>query len=375
MLLTETIKLKLNKEQKKLVITAMKTYISAVNDLVKLGASGVSITKFSSKDVHVGLPSAVRTQIAQDARSILKKHYKKCHQVVIKNRKRRFDEKKKAPKLPVVKKPCCYWNNQNFKLVTENDVTYLNFPVMINGKSTRISVRMIITDRQRELLENRHLGTMRIVFKSNKLVAQITYEKEEPMFIGNKTMGVDLGIKVPAVSYTSDGHIKFYGNGRKNKYIRRHFAYLRKKLQNKKRIKEVKRISNKEQRIMKDIDHKISRAIVDEAIKRNVDTIKLEQLSNIRSTTRKSRENNHSLHTWSFYRLASYIEYKAALVGIKVAYVNPAYTSQKCPVCGNLNHAEDRNYGCQCGHKSHRDIVGAKNICMSTEIVGKRLSA
>lgn len=375
MLLTETIKLKLNKEQKQLVISAMKSYIAAVNDLVKLGASGVSIAKFSSKDVNADLPSCVRAQIAQDARSILKKHYKKCRQTVVKNRKRRLDEKKKAPKLSIVKKPCCYWNNQNFKLVIENDITYLVFPIMINGKSTRISVRMIITERQKELLKNKHLGTMRIVFKSNSLVAQITYEQEEPMLTGDKTMGVDLGIKVPAVSYTSDGHVKFYGNGRKNKYMRRHYAYLRKKLQGKKLMKEVKRINNKEQRIMKDLDHKISRAIVDEAIKQNVDTIKLEQLANIRSTTRKSRENNHSLHTWSFYRLASYIEYKARLAGITVVYVNPAYTSQKCPICGNLNHADDRNYECQCGHKSHRDIVGAKNICMSTEIVGNRLSA
>ena len=355
--------------------------MGSVNELVALANSGVPIAKFSSKDVNAELPSAVRNQIAKDVRSIIKKHYKECHKAVLENRKlekRGSDKRIFAPKLPVVKRRCCYWNNQNFCISKDvfktDDTIYLSFPVMIDGKCTRIRVRTSMEKRQYELLKNKHLGTMRIVFKNGKLVAQITYETEEPLPRGNNTMGVDLGIKVPAVSF-ANGKVKFYGNGRQNKYMRRHYAYLRKKLQGKKKIKAVKRINNKEQRIMKDIDHKISRAIINEAVKRNVNTIKLEQLQNIRSSTRTSRKNNHSLHTWSFYRLTQFIEYKAALAGIKVVYVNPAYTSQRCPVCGSMHHAEDRKYVCTCGYKSHRDIVGARNICASTEIVGKRLSA
>lgn len=64
---------------------------------------------------------------------------------------------------------------------------------------------------------------------------------------------------------------------------------------------------------MKDIDHKISREIVNTAKKHKAKVIKLERLENIRSTTRTSRKNNPSLHTWSFYRLAQYIDYKANL--------------------------------------------------------------
>jgi len=183
-------------------------------------------------------------------------------------------------------------------------------------------------------------------------------------------MGVDLGIKCPAVSHISDGSVKFYGNGRKNKYMRRHYKYLRRRLQKAKRPKAIERINNKEKRIMKDIDHKLSHDIIETAVAHNVKTIKIERLANIRSTTRTSRKNNHSLHTWSFYRLAQYIEYKAKLAGIKVEYVNPAYTSQTCPVCGNIHHANDRNYTCKCGFHIHRDLLGAMNICNSTEYVG-----
>ena len=247
---------------------------------------------------------------------------------------------------------------------------------MINGKSKRISVFAKLTDRQKALFSDAKLGTMRIVTKNHTLVAQIVYEVAEPELRTEGTiMGIDLGIKCPAVSYCSDGSVKFYGNGRKNKYMRRYYAYLRKKLQTSKKMKAVKRINDKEQRIMRDIDHKISYDIVKEAVAHNVKVIKLEQLSNIRSTTRKSRKNNHSLHTWSFYRLAQFIEYKAKLAGISVEYVNPAYTSQTCPVCGHVHHANDRNYTCECGFHIHRDLLGAMNIENSTEFVGDRQTA
>ena len=126
---------------------------------------------------------------------------------------------------------------------------------------------------------------------------------------------------------------------------------------------------------MKDIDHKLSREIVNIAKKHKAKVIKLEQLENIRSTTRTSRKNNPSLHTWSFYRLAQYIEYKAKLAGIEVEYVDPAYTSQKCPQCGNIHHAKDRKYICKCGYHTHRDLLGAINICNSTKYIGNRCIA
>ena len=135
--------------------------------------------------------------------------------------------------------------------------------------------------------------------------------KEDAASSNNNVMGVDLGIKCPAVSYCPDESVKFYGNGRKNKYIRRHYNNLRKRFQKAKKPKVVLKINNKEQRIMKDIDHKLSREIVNTAKTHDVSVIKLERLQNIRSTTRTSRKNNHSLHTWSFYRLAQFIEYKA----------------------------------------------------------------
>lgn len=100
-----------------------------------------------------------------------------------------------------------------------------------------------------------------------------------------------------------------------------------KKLQSSKKMKVMKRINDKEQHIMCDMDHKLSHDIIKTAVTHNAKVIKLEQLSNIRSAARTSRKNNHSLHAWSFYILAQFIKYKVKLSGISVEYVNSAYTS------------------------------------------------
>ena len=370
MQLSETVKLYMTREQKSLVVMAMNKYISTVNSLISVATSGTSISKYTTADVNASLPSALTNQCIRDAKSIVNKYNKDCRKASAKNKKlarQRSNITIKEPIVPVLKRPCCYVNNQNFK-IRDNCI---EFPVLINGKSKRISIRTSMTDKQKQIFANTKFGTMRIVYKDNKIVAQIVYEVAEPGYTDDgNVMGVDLGIKCPAVSYISDGSVKFYGNGRKNKYMRRHYKYLRKKLGKAKKTDAIKRINNKEQRIMKDIDHKLSREIVHTATAHGVSVIKMEQLANIRSTTRTSRKNNHSLHTWSFYRLAQFIEYKAKLAGIKVEYVNPAYTSQKCPVCGNVHHANDRKYICKCGFHTHRDILGAMNIRNSTEYVG-----
>ena len=370
MQLSETVKLYMRKEQKSLFNMAMNEYINTVNSLVSVAVNGVSISKYTTADVNANLPSALINQCIRDAKSVIKKYNKAVRQVSVKNKKLTEQGSAvpvKGPAVPVLKRPCCYINNQNFKVRDD----CIEFPVLINGKSKRMAVRTLMTDKQRELFANSKLGTMRIVCKGDKIVAQIVYESAEPEFSDDgNVMGIDLGIKCPAVSYISDGSVKFYGNGRKNKYMRRHYKYLRRKLQKAKHPEAVERINNKEQRIMKDIDHKLSHSIIETAVLHDVKVIKLERLANIRSTTRTSRKNNHSLHTWSFYRLAQYIEYKAKLAGIKVEYINPAYTSQTCPVCGNVHHANDRNYTCKCGFHIHRDLLGAMNICNSTEYVG-----
>lgn len=65
--------------------------------------------------------------------------------------------------VPILKKPCCYINNQNFK-IHDN---FMDFPEMINGKSKRIFIKTKMSDKQKSIFSLSKLGTMRIVVKGN----------------------------------------------------------------------------------------------------------------------------------------------------------------------------------------------------------------
>jgi putative transposase len=238
-----------------------------------------------------------------------------------------------------LKKPVAIWNNQNYAI----KYGYLSFPVWMNGKSTRILVKAILTDYQLDLLTNK-LGTLRITKKGGKYIAQVAVNIEEKPVINGQVMGIDLGLKIPAVAVVANGKTNFFGNGRQNKFIKRKHRSARRKLGKLKKLAAIKKRDNKEQRWMKDQDHQVSRQLVNFAKENQVSVIRLEKLSGIRQTARTSRKNEKNLHTWSFYRLAQYLAYKTKLEGIKVEYVNPEYTSQTCPVCGTRNKAKDRNY-------------------------------
>ena len=74
MILTTSLKLELNSSDEHILRAEMEKYIACVNSLVALHLSGVSIQKFSSKDVVAELPAAVKNQAIRDAKSVLQRY-------------------------------------------------------------------------------------------------------------------------------------------------------------------------------------------------------------------------------------------------------------------------------------------------------------
>ncbi|WP_257959315.1 RNA-guided endonuclease InsQ/TnpB family protein [Bacillus sp. V3-13] len=356
---TITVKIKLlpTKEQASILNVMSKEYIAVVNSLISEMVTEKKSTRKTTKDVPGNLPSTVKNQAIKDAKSVFSTKIKKSKYTIV----------------PVLQKPVCVWNNQNYSF----DSTHIHLPLMINGKVKKVPIRALLTDKHNRNLDllTHKLGTLRITKKSNKWIAQISVTIQTHENTGTKIMGVDLGLKVPAVVVTDDGKTRFFGNGRQNKYVKRAFKSKRRKLGKLKKLNAIVHLDDKEQRYMKDQDHKVSRAIVNFARDHHISVIRLEQLANIRQTARTSRKNEKNLHSWSFYRLSQFIEYKAKLMGIKVEYVNPAYTSQTCPKCSEKNKTSGRKYKCKCGFETHRDRVGAMNIRYAPVVGGNSQSA
>ena len=351
---TRPIRLYPTPEQGRLLMAHCMEYISTVNVLACALDADMLGDAASTKDFIASLPSAVKNQAIRDARSVFKRSLElDC--------------------LPVLKKPICQWNNQNWRM--ENGMLVL--PIYQSGKTQQ--VRIACADVP---LEGKP-GILRIKKKRGKWIADITLTQEKPAPSQEEgVMGLDLGIKVPAVAYVSGKGTRFFGKGRYQRYRRRRFYARRKKLQKAKKTRAVKKSRGKERRWMKNINHQLSRQIVNHAHALGVGTIKIETLQGIRKgTTRtsggaKARKNNRMKNSWSFYQLTLFITYKAERLGIKVEQVDPAYTSQECPACGARNKAQDRTYICtDCGWYGHRDSVGAINISRRAGLSDKRRGA
>ena len=173
------------------------------------------------------------------------------------------------------------------------------------------------------------------------------------------------------VDRNTTGHIAVVGSpvigkilklGKRAEHVHKKYRNMRKNLQKKDKYGKVKRTRKRESRIEKDINHKVSKKIVQEA-NQNGMGIKLEYLKGIREA-RSGRNFRYSMNSWSFYQLERMIEYKARLLGIPVVYVDPHNTSRECSRCGQIGNRSGKSFKCQCGHVDHADANASFNIAL-----------
>jgi len=185
---------------------------------------------------------------------------------------------------------------------------------------------------------------------------------EKPEMIPRTFIGVDLNttghIVVTANPYT--GKVEKFGKSAL--YVHQKYSNIRKHAQRKKNFRIIKQIKDREHRIVKDLNHKISKKLVEMAKTHNAELV-FEKLSGIRQTRKQHHSFKYALHSWSFYQLQQFVEYKAKLLGVPVVYVNPAYTSQDCSRCGARGNRIGKDFKCPtCGHVDHADVNAAFNI-------------
>ena len=219
--------------------------------------------------------------------------------------------------------------------------------------------------------ETYRFGTATLVFRHKRyfLHIPVTFEVDEccDPDICN-VVGINRGINFVIATYDSR-HQSGFVSGKVIKQKRGHYKNLRKQLQQvgtPSSRRRLKAIGQRENRWMQDVNHCVSKALVENNPKHTL--FVLEDLSGVRSATEKIRVKDRYVSvSWSFYDLEQKLIYKAMQHQDKVIKVNPAYTSQCCPVCGHTEKA-NRNkkihlFCCQnCGYKSNDDRIGAMNL-------------
>lgn len=98
--------------------------------------------------------------------------------------------------------------------------------------------------------------------------------------------------------------------------------------------RKLKRIGQRENRWMTDVNHAVSKALVRQYGERTL--FVLEDLTEFREKTERVRlRDRYKTVSWAFYQFRQMLEYKARLYGSKVVVVDPHYTSLACPKCGH----------------------------------------
>ena len=284
-----------------------------------------------------------------------------------------------------------------------------NFPLITRGRNltfyeqggevlikwvNKIIFKVVFNARKENTLELQH--TLQMVInkeykvmqsslefdKNNNLILNLTLDipfKQEEEFIEGRVLGVDLGVKYPAYVCLNDDTYKREHIGEALELIKQRKQYQDRRRRTQQQLKNVKggkgrgkklknlnRLSECERNFAKTYNHTISKRIVEFAKKHKCEYINMEKLT-------KDGFDNAILRNWSYYELQNMVEYKADRIGIKVRYVNPAYTSQTCSRCGHVdkeNRQTQEKFVCtKCGFELNADHNAAINIARSTEFM------
>lgn len=220
------------------------------------------------------------------------------------------------------------------------------------------------------------------------LLLVVNIPKEQHTLNKNITVGVDLGINVPAYVATNCTEDRM-AIGDRDHFLNTRLAFQRRfhsfqRLKGtaegrgrKKKLKPLERLRAKERNWVRTQNHIFSRDVIKFAIKVNAATIQMEDLSGYGKDKygNVDEDKKFLLGKWSYYELQNMIKYKANLAGIKVNMVQPAYTSQTCSWCGEKGVRESILFTCQnpnCsqyGKEKHADYNAARNIAKSNRIV------
>lgn len=353
---TAKIQISTTPNDKVLLNETMSVYSDACNYVSEYVFRTHDLKQFS---LNRALYSTLRAKFglkSQMAQSVLKTVIAK-YKTILENQKEWIKPSFKKPQYDLV------WNRDYSLIQNRFSVNTLNgrvkLPYFVEGMSKYFDHTIY------------KFGTAKLVNKHGKyfLHIPVTYDVEESNVsdICN-VVGIDRGINFVVATYDSR-HKSGFVSGKAIKQKRANYSKLRKQLQMRQTAsarRRIKAIGQRENRWMQDVNHCVSKALVESNPKHTL--FVLEDLSGIRNATERVRTKDRYVSvSWSFYDLEQKLIYKAKQNQSAVIKVNPKYTSQCCPKCGHIEKA-NRNkelhlFTCKnCGYKSNDDRIGAMNL-------------
>lgn len=271
----------------------------------------------------------------------------------------------------------------NLKYQKENNIKQVNFTIDKLDNNQKSILNKIILGIYKQ-------GSAQITEdKKGKwyLTISFSFEPEARETNPNKILGVDLGIVNTATMQIFDISTQTWDklSWKECKIDGKELIHYRQKIEarnkqlyiaskivgngrighgRKSRLKPVEHMRDKIGKFRDTYNHKVSKYIVDIAVKNNCGTVQMENLSGF-----SEQQSETFLKNWSYFDLQNKTKYKCEEKGINFILIDPKYTSKRCSQCGCI---DDENRDCKtnqskfecvkCGYKENADINAAKNI-------------
>lgn len=253
-----------------------------------------------------------------------------------------------------------YQRNKTIKTVKSVQLTVPSDAIKVNREENCLIIACLRL-KIRYYFPNNFIKINQIEIGSIYCHIAVSY-KEPPLINTSTYLGVDMNTTGHCVVMANPQTGKVFKFGKKANHIHQKYKHIRRYHQRLGAYRTVKKIKDRENRIIKNLNHQISRKIINEAIKQNCH-VKVEKLTGIRKRAKSSKKFRYSLNSWSFYQLGEMLRYKAKKSGISIVEINPAYTSQTCSRCGLIGNRNGKIFKCpSCGHADHADANASFNI-------------
>jgi transposase, IS605 OrfB family, central region len=217
-------------------------------------------------------------------------------------------------------------------------------------------------------LEDVNLREVRVIPQGVGYIIEIVYMKEIEGIAKGEThriMGIDIGLRniVTIGDSISNEGIAVKGGVLKsiNQFFNKEYARLKsisdRQIGNKQLTKREKRLFVKRNRKIKDIMHKLSKAIVQYAKTRNIDTIIIGHNNGWKQSVNMGRINNQNFVQIPFNTLINHIKYKAEEASIQVIIQDEEHTSK----CSFLDNESIEHHDKYMGKRIKRGIFRSKD--------------
>jgi putative transposase len=271
-----------------------------------------------------------------------------------------YPVKFKVPQIDLVR-------GRDFSFVNKNDKKVLS----INTLNDRIKVEYNNYYFDKYFDGTWSFGTAKLILKNKHWYIHISVSKTTNDIETNEfkhVVGIDRGLRFLITAYDEAGKTAFV-SGANAMAIRKKYKEVRRELQSrntKSSKRRLKAIGQRENRWMSDVNHRISKTLVNTYGPKT-----LFVLENLKRCSFESENNtkskNEMISSWTFAEFEQYLIYKAHANDSDVIKVSSKYTSQRCPHCGsickdNRDHQRHEYVCAQCGYHSNDDRVGAMNI-------------